>query len=159
MKFFRKLNSYLIKFSYKMGLSREEYRFLSGLFLIGIASVLIFHFWKTDRNTKIQSEFDRIDSIFNQTQISSLTEDTLSIKEKLPRQRSIIKPLNLNRAELEELVNLPGIGEKTAKSILEYRSLNGKFKTSSELLNIKGIGEKKMDQIRPFLVADSILSK
>ncbi|MBN8705069.1 MAG: helix-hairpin-helix domain-containing protein [Bacteroidetes bacterium] len=159
MKLFRKLSSVLVRFSYKMGLSREEYRFLSGLFLIGIVSVLVFHFWKTDRNTKIQSEFDRIDSIFNQTQLSNLTEDTISVQKTTVRPTSIIKPLNLNRAGLEELTTLPGIGEKTATNIIGYRSINGKFKSSTELLNIKGIGEKKLERIRPFLVADSLLSE
>ncbi|MCA0446951.1 MAG: helix-hairpin-helix domain-containing protein [Bacteroidetes bacterium] len=159
MKLFKKLSSLFIRLSFKMGLSREEFRFLSALFLIGLFSILIYHTWKTDKNTKIQSEFDRIDSIFNQTRISPLAEDTISVKKNTSRSKPIIKPLNLNRAGIDEFSNLPGIGEKTAQKIIEYRSENGKFKSSDELLNVKGIGLKKLEQIKPFLVADSLLSE
>lgn len=159
MKLFKKLSSFFTRLSYKMGLSREEFRFLSALFLIGLFSVFVYHTWKTDKNLKIQSEFDHIDSIFNQTQLSPAEEDTLSLKKSSPRSTPIIKPLNLNHAGIDEFCTLPGIGEKTAQKIIEYRSEKGKFKSVNELLNVKGIGLKKLERIKPFLVADSLLSE
>ena len=38
--------------------------------------------------------------------------------------------ININTADLETLIKLPGIGEKRAKDILEYRKKIGSFKTS-----------------------------
>lgn len=56
--------------------------------------------------------------------------------------------ISLNKATLEELTSVPGLGESKAKSILEYRSLNNGFKTIDELLNVSGIGEKVFEKIK-----------
>lgn len=58
--------------------------------------------------------------------------------EEKPEQPARIE---LNRATLEELITLPGIGEARAKHILDYRAANGPFRQASELMNVKGIGE------------------
>lgn len=49
--------------------------------------------------------------------------------------------LDLNRATLEELMELPGIGAVRAQRILEYRAEHGPFQQASELMNVSGIGE------------------
>lgn len=59
--------------------------------------------------------------------------------------------LNLNSASIEQLAELPGIGEKTAGNIYAYRNRVGKIKSLDELLNIKGIGEKKISKLKDFL--------
>jgi competence protein ComEA len=40
--------------------------------------------------------------------------------------------------------NLKGIGDKKAKAIIMYRRKHGRFKNINELLNVKGIGEKTL---------------
>jgi comEA protein len=57
-------------------------------------------------------------------------------------------PLNLNTATVDQLVALPGIGERTAKQIVEYREKNGPFKKAEDLMNIKGIGEKSFLRLK-----------
>lgn len=49
--------------------------------------------------------------------------------------------LDLNKATLEELMKLPGIGKVRAQSILDYRAEQGAFQQASELMNVNGIGE------------------
>ncbi len=49
--------------------------------------------------------------------------------------------VELNRATLEELMELPGIGETRARQILEYREENGPFRQASDLMKVNGIGE------------------
>ena len=44
------------------------------------------------------------------------------------------KKLNVNTATAQELVALRGIGEATAKAIVDYRESNGPFKSVEELL-------------------------
>jgi competence protein ComEA len=59
--------------------------------------------------------------------------------------------VNVNKAKLEELVRVPGIGNSLAERILEYRKANGKFNDWKNLTEVKGIGEKKLARLKPFL--------
>ena len=55
--------------------------------------------------------------------------------------------VNLNTATVEQLVEIKGIGEKTADNIIKYRE-NKKFTSVDELVNVKGIGAKTLEKIR-----------
>ena len=57
--------------------------------------------------------------------------------------------ISLNSASIAELVTLPGVGEKTAQAIIDYRDANGGYKAIDELLGVKGIGQAKFEQIKP----------
>lgn len=56
--------------------------------------------------------------------------------------------ININSAAVEELVKLPGIGDSTAKNIIEYRNSNGNFESKEQVMDVKGIGEKTYEKIR-----------
>lgn len=49
--------------------------------------------------------------------------------------------LDLNAATAEELMKLPGIGQKKAEDIVSYRKTVGRFQSTEELMNIPGIKE------------------
>lgn len=70
-----------------------------------------------------------------------------STKKTLPAENSI----NLNTAKLEDLMKLPGIGEKTALTIIELRTKLGKFKKVDDLLQVKGIGNTKLNNIKKYI--------
>jgi competence protein ComEA len=59
--------------------------------------------------------------------------------------------VNLNTASAQQLTDVPGIGEKLASRIVEYRQKNGSFKNVQELMNVKGVGEKSLGKLEPFL--------
>ncbi|MCA9401955.1 MAG: helix-hairpin-helix domain-containing protein, partial [Candidatus Omnitrophica bacterium] len=61
---------------------------------------------------------------------------------------------NLNLATFEELVQVPYIGEFTAKRILEQRGLHGPFQSVDQLLEIKGVYEKNFLIFRNYLSVD-----
>ena len=59
--------------------------------------------------------------------------------------------LDINRATVEELCNLNGIGDVLANRIVQYREEHGPYKTVEELINIKGIGEVKLKNIIDYI--------
>ena len=59
--------------------------------------------------------------------------------------------VNLNSATLSQIATLPGVGEKAAQRIIEYREKNGGFKKIEELMNVKGIGEKSFLKLKPLV--------
>ena len=67
--------------------------------------------------------------------------------------------LNLNTATKDELIALPGIGPAKAQAIVDYRKLNGPFKTVDDLKNVKGIGAKRLDKLRAELTVGPAQAK
>jgi competence protein ComEA len=60
-------------------------------------------------------------------------------------------PVNLNTATAEQLATIPGVGEKTAALIIEYRQKNGGFKKIEDLMNVRGVGEKSFLKMKPLI--------
>ncbi|MBW1899604.1 MAG: ComEA family DNA-binding protein [Deltaproteobacteria bacterium] len=50
--------------------------------------------------------------------------------------------ININKAPVEQLVQLDRIGAKYAQRIVEYREKNGPFKQPEDIMKVKGIGTK-----------------
>lgn len=59
--------------------------------------------------------------------------------------------ININTADKNNLESLPGIGASIANRIIEYRTQNGSFKSIEEIMNIPGIGENKFSIIKDFI--------
>jgi len=56
--------------------------------------------------------------------------------------------ININTATAEKLQTLPGIGEKIAASIVEYREENGFFGSIEEIKNVNRIGDKIFESLK-----------
>lgn len=59
--------------------------------------------------------------------------------------------VNINTANTEQLMTLPGIGPSYAERIIAWRNKNGSFTSIEQLLEIQGIGLQRLDKLRPFL--------
>lgn len=71
-------------------------------------------------------------------------------KDKTDRNEtpSLTKKVSLNKASLEELLTLDGIGEAKAKTIIEYREKNGSFEKIEDIQKVNGIGSVLYEKIK-----------
>lgn len=61
---------------------------------------------------------------------------------------------DINSANEQALVKIPYIGEYTAQRIIEYRALNGGFRSLEELKNVAGIRGKNFERFAPYLTVN-----
>ena len=61
--------------------------------------------------------------------------------------------ININTANKEQLMKLPGIGDKRAIEIINYRE-NKKFRNIEDIKNISGIGDKTFEKIKELIIVN-----
>lgn len=80
----------------------------------------------------------------NKSIIDSQGQQSSSIEQGGQRDQKV----NINKATIEDLRKIPGIGEKRAQEILDARDSKGGFKSIDDLLTISGIGQKTLEKIK-----------
>lgn len=63
------------------------------------------------------------------------------------------EPIDINRATVQDLVFLPGIGQKLAQRVVARRQKAGAFHSPDELKGVRGIGDRKFQTLRPYIEA------
>ncbi len=157
----------LKKLSRVVGLTETEIKvllFLISAFILGFGYKTFFKYDDTGNPRKF--DYSKEDSIFfasGNKYDSSETDKSVDYKQEVldfnesnftgsnARQTPEEKSININSARLEDLILLPGIGESTAKKILELRKKRGSFKALKDLLDVKGIGEVKFNKIKKYI--------
>jgi competence protein ComEA len=71
--------------------------------------------------------------------------------DQAPRYKANFQ-VDINTADLPELIQLPGIGDTLAQRIIETRQTAGPFVELDDLRHVRGIGPKIMERIRPYLL-------
>jgi competence protein ComEA len=64
--------------------------------------------------------------------------------------------INVNKADLDDLTLIPGIGEKTAWQIIKFREKSGRIERLEDLMKIRDIKEKKFKKIKRYLYVSQI---
>lgn len=83
-----------------------------------------------------------IPSIFDEENEYNVSSDNENVNNKI----------NINKASVEELQTINGIGESLANKIVNYRKENGRFSSIEDLKNVSGIGDKKYENIKEYIV-------
>ncbi len=127
------------------------------LALIGTGYAVVA--WRAWRPEAPPFALDEVDSLFF-AQGRQLALDTLkappparSAKAKTPAKKTVVRwPLDLNRADSLQLLELPGIGPSKVAAMLAWRRREGAFRQVEELLKVGGIGPVTLEKLRPKLV-------
>jgi competence ComEA-like helix-hairpin-helix protein len=98
----------------------------------------------TDFYGKPNPELVSGDTIVEKEQFYGTTEKS---KKK---EDNISGKIDLNKSSKVELMKLPGIGEKTAVKIIEFRE-NQAFTKPEDIMLIKGIGPAKYEKMKEFI--------
>lgn len=140
----------------KISLTKFEF---NALFLLISMSLLAIIFNYFDEESLSQEEKNKLiavlDSIAeakaNPDLIDELQEIDLNTDFQAYKNNKVVEKIDLRTASNLQLMTLPGVGEKTAQSIIDFRNKFG-IKSNRDLLKVKRIGEKTLNKILPFLV-------
>jgi len=159
----------LIKLQNIFGTTKQELTIIS-ILLLGLITGAVYRFTMDNRADEILNYNDVyyvMDSLASVEKTSYVGTDIKNNSfEDLTKSDTLIKKqtlypeinkkglpkskININIASKVELTKIPGIGEKTAIKILEYRE-NNKFSRIEDIQNIKGIGPKKFEKMKDYL--------
>ena len=64
------------------------------------------------------------------------------------------KKVNINKASLEELKQVKGLGGKRAQDIIDYRESKGTFRSVDDLKKVSGIGAKTIEKLKDYVTVD-----
>lgn len=157
----------------KLGFTETETKVILFLVVVFFAGLFVKYFYlSSDEISYKEFDYSKQDSLFlesgknaadtanspnlkqkkvdSKQELLDFSEDDIGYdnqKKELPAPLSI----NINKADVDILVNLPGIGPKTAEKIIALRDSKGGFGNLSELMEVKGIGEKKFNAIKKYL--------
>lgn len=81
----------------------------------------------------------------------SVAQSLETLQESAPAQQNQEEKINVNTATEAELQTISGIGAKKAQEIIRFRDEQGPFKTVEELKNVPGIGEKTVESLKDML--------
>jgi len=88
-----------------------------------------------------------LSSIFPVTREEILTYAPVKADDSVVTWRGNMPVIDLNRADISTLMELPGIGPYRAEAIVHYREKNGPFTSVGALLEVAEIPKKVFDSI------------
>ncbi|MEX2455731.1 MAG: helix-hairpin-helix domain-containing protein, partial [Balneolaceae bacterium] len=68
-------------------------------------------------------------------------------------------PLNINRASIDDLLQIPGLNFRLAQEIVQYRREVKPFESIDELTDVRGVGSATVNRIRPYISVGSGLKR
>lgn len=114
---------------------------------------------KAEEEKLMEQYYPPLEKQIAEVPVDTVTDDSTSNEEADNTEKEVEETdqnianerINVNKANIETLKALPGIGPTYAKRIIKYRNENGEFESFEELKNIKGIAQKRLDKLIPFI--------
>jgi len=114
-----------------------------GIFLLGISGYFL-----ADRQT---------DAPYTVEAASSASAPVRTVPEPEDEKPDSLlegERININTAPAADLCRLPGIGEKRAQAIVDYREEQGPFASPEELMEVSGIGPGIFAGLQDYIAID-----
>lgn len=112
---------------------------VESVFLIGGQLAVLYKYINSRKQQKVEYEKRKGKEV---EKIAKEIEDAVSIDDDT---------ININTANIVDLIRLPGIGPATAKRIIEYRETHGNFVHTKEITKIHGVGEATYQEIAKYI--------
>ena len=129
--------------------------------VISVQTTETLQITQTTKNTmpekRTSFSTEKITTTMSATTLSSFLPNTETmtttseVPEPVMEQETEEIFIDINFADVQELMKLDGIGEATANEIIRYREQNGGFLNIEEIMEVSGIGEAKFANIRDFI--------
>ncbi len=123
-------------------------KFLGVLFIIGLLAREIRDYLERPTPTQQAERVADLEAFRAGSQAYLATGAAATLPSKV---LAIDRPIDVNRADSEQLQQLRGIGPVLAKKIIDYRTKNGYFQTIQDLTNVHGIGPRLLARWEGFL--------
>lgn len=136
-------------------LSRRQSRFagaIAAFLALWITADYYISTRPVQNNTMRQKSLQGIEDDNASPQKEALSKQNEKIDAgKIARE---LKPklIDVNSADVYDLMKLPTIGRERAKRIIRYRKEHGKFKSIDELVRVKGIGRNSLKKFRHLVI-------
>ena len=75
-----------------------------------------------------------------------------SDSERVSMEENVL--VDINTADENTLITLPGIGSSRAKQIIEYRNSHGGFSNKEDIKNVSGIGDSIYENLEKYITAN-----
>lgn len=145
--------SFLKKINLNNFFTKEEKTVLLFLILFTVLGIAFKNFETIFQTEKPKNQFEN--TIFDSILVAVFSDEKVDISETIINQKkdkTLEKhSIDLNKATVEELKKLPGIGEKTALKIIEYRERHGGFKKLEEVMKVERISQKTFERIKDYI--------
>lgn len=93
--------------------------------------------------------------VYTKEETQTLKEQGISSEqEKENAEKAEEARININQASLEELQEIPGIGEARAQAIIAYREETGGFGSIEDIQQVSGIKGKTFEKIEPYITVE-----